>query len=220
MYCKKCGAQIRPGFAYCGSCGAATNEPQAAPGGYIDRPTSASASYRYAGFWTRVGAALLDGLAAFTLAVIPMILFGIVLYAITDSAQGDAFTTLERQDREDNNALAAVLGAVGAFTIVSYAYQVIATAHGGGWGKRAVGIRVVRDGTRENPGYGKALARVFVPVGLGLVPLVGSLLTLIDILWMIWDDDKQTWHDKAAGTVVVHHIPESRSADAPNFVTA
>jgi len=26
---------------------------------------------------------------------------------------------------------------------------------------------------------------------------------LIGYLWMLWDDEKQTWHDKVVGSVVV-----------------
>ena len=47
------------------------------------------------------------------------------------------------------------------------------------------------------------------PVGIGkgliraLVAYVSGFALGIGLLWMIWDSKKQTWHDKAAGTVVV-----------------
>lgn len=69
-------------------------------------------------------------------------------------------------------------------------------------GQKALGLKVVRaaDG---GPIEGKqALARfvVFLLEFVGLLILVGGL----GFLWAAFDERKQTWHDKAAGTVVVY----------------
>jgi uncharacterized RDD family membrane protein YckC len=63
-------------------------------------------------------------------------------------------------------------------------------------GKMAVGIRVF-DLAQGGPiGYGRAFIRY-----------VGRIASTIPILlgyfWMLWDKEKQTWHDKFAGSVVV-----------------
>jgi uncharacterized RDD family membrane protein YckC len=65
-------------------------------------------------------------------------------------------------------------------------------------GDAVMSIRVVdfRDGTGEAIGYGRAFIRCLVSIVSGFVLLIGYL-------WMIWDGQKQTWHDKAAGSVVV-----------------
>jgi uncharacterized RDD family membrane protein YckC len=63
-------------------------------------------------------------------------------------------------------------------------------------GKRALGIRVIDFNTGGSIGYGRALLRAIVEIFSGLVLLIGYL-------WMIWDREKQTWHDKAANSVVV-----------------
>ena len=59
-------------------------------------------------------------------------------------------------------------------------------------------IRVVdlRDGTGAPIGYGRALGRALMSIVSGVVLLLGYL-------WMIWDSEKQTWHDKVVGSVVV-----------------
>ena len=63
-------------------------------------------------------------------------------------------------------------------------------------GDAALSIRVVdRDGG-GSIGYGRAFVR-------WLVSIVSALVILIGYLWMLWDDEKQTWHDKAANDVVV-----------------
>jgi uncharacterized RDD family membrane protein YckC len=65
-------------------------------------------------------------------------------------------------------------------------------------GDAAMSIRVVdfRDGTGQPIGYGRAFLRALVSIVSGLVVLLGYL-------WMLWDSEKQTWHDKAAGSVVI-----------------
>jgi uncharacterized RDD family membrane protein YckC len=65
-------------------------------------------------------------------------------------------------------------------------------------GKRALGIRVYDfgAGSPDGIGYGRGLLRY---VG----KIVSSIPCLLGFLWMLWDKEKQTWHDKIATTVVV-----------------
>lgn len=77
-------------------------------------------------------------------------------------------------------------------------------------GKALVGLRVIRaDGQAAGTGW------MFVR---GLVGIVCSVIPFyLDNLWLLWDKDVQTLHDKLAGTVVVRakgseHIVE------PGFV--
>ena len=63
-------------------------------------------------------------------------------------------------------------------------------------GKKALNIRVVRDGSPAPIGYGLATGRYFaailsgIPLGLGY-------------LWPLWDSKNQTFHDKICSTVAV-----------------
>jgi uncharacterized RDD family membrane protein YckC len=66
-------------------------------------------------------------------------------------------------------------------------------------GKKALGIRVVDFNTGGSIGYGRGALRY---VGR----IVSSIPCLLGYLWMLWDKEKQTWHDKFATSVVV---PES-----------
>ena len=63
-------------------------------------------------------------------------------------------------------------------------------------GKRALGIRVIDYSTGGPLGYGKAFLRYVGRIASGAICALGYL-------WMLWDKEKQTWHDKIAGTVVV-----------------
>lgn len=47
---------------------------------------------------------------------------------------------------------------------------------------------------------GTAFIRLLAQVGLSFVPVVGPLL---DLLWPLWDEQRQTLHDKAVGSFVL-----------------
>ncbi len=78
-------------------------------------------------------------------------------------------------------------------------YFVTCWANGGQTlGYRALGLRLVRtDGSR--PGAGSAIARC-IGVALCVFMFVPGALGM---LWMLWDDRRQGWHDKMGDTVVV-----------------
>lgn len=62
-------------------------------------------------------------------------------------------------------------------------------------GKRALGIKVTTmDGNRIS--FGQATGRHFGKI-------ISTLILLVGFLMMLWDDKKQTLHDKMAGTLVV-----------------
>lgn len=63
-------------------------------------------------------------------------------------------------------------------------------------GKMAVGIRVYDLANGGPIGYGRAFIRY-------IGRIVSSLPIFLGYFWMIWDKEKQTWHDKFAGSVVV-----------------
>ena len=63
-------------------------------------------------------------------------------------------------------------------------------------GKRAVGIKTVRIGTDSPLGFGAAIGRLFSRIISGFICYLGYL-------WMLWDDDSQTWHDKIVSSQVV-----------------
>lgn len=119
-----------------------------------------------AGFWRRLGAALLDG-----------IMVGIV-----------------------GGILIAALKGVGyaLYLIITIAYFVYFEGGptGATLGKRALGIRVVDFDTGGPIGYGRAFIRL-------IGRWVSAIVIYIGYLWMLWDKEKQCWHDKFASDVVV-----------------
>jgi uncharacterized RDD family membrane protein YckC len=63
-------------------------------------------------------------------------------------------------------------------------------------GKKVMGIRVIDFRSGGPIGYGRALGRYFARI-LSALPL------LLGYFWMLWDREKQTWHDKLVTSVVV-----------------
>jgi len=65
-------------------------------------------------------------------------------------------------------------------------------------GDAALAIRVIDlSGSTGKPiGYRRAFIR-------WLVSIVSTFVFLLGYLWMLWDGENQTWHDKAAGSIVV-----------------
>jgi uncharacterized RDD family membrane protein YckC len=63
-------------------------------------------------------------------------------------------------------------------------------------GKRAIGIRVIDFNTGGPIGFGRAVIRYFGRI-------VSAIPCLLGFFWMLWDKERQTWHDKFATDVVV-----------------
>ena len=103
-----------------------------------------------------------------------------------------------------NGILNSIVGngaGIGLGLLVSAAYFTgfIGAERGQTLGQMALGIRVVGLDNGGSIGYGRAFVS-------WLVSIVSAAVILIGYLWMLWDKEKQTWHDKFAGSVVV---PES-----------
>lgn len=63
-------------------------------------------------------------------------------------------------------------------------------------GKRAMRIRVIDIHSTGPIGYPRGVVRYFGRI-------VSAIVIYLGFLWMLWDREKQTWHDKFAGAVVV-----------------
>jgi uncharacterized RDD family membrane protein YckC len=63
-------------------------------------------------------------------------------------------------------------------------------------GKKLMNIRVVDIGNGQSIGFVRAAVR-------NVVAYFVSVIVLLGYLWMLWDEEKQTWHDKVVSSVVV-----------------
>lgn len=94
------------------------------------------------------------------------------------------------QYNEDNNYASLAL----------LVYSFIATSlYGKTIGKRIFNLRVV--GPKKKVSWGKAFVREVIG------KIISSVALSIGFLWVIWDKEKQGWHDKLAKTHVVLEAP-------------
>jgi len=63
-------------------------------------------------------------------------------------------------------------------------------------GKKALGIRVIDANAGGPIGYGRAVIRYFGR-------WISTIPILLGYFWMLWDGERQTWHDKFATAYVV-----------------
>src|SRR5262249_58667849 len=79
---------------------------------------------------------------------------------------------------------------------IAYSVYFIGSSSGQTPGMRLLNIRAVDAATGGRIDYGRAFIRY-------LVGVVSQIPCYLGYFWMLWDHEKQTWHDKAAGTFVV-----------------
>ena len=132
------------------------------------------ASARKAGFWVRFVAYIID-------AIIVGVVLG-VLSGILSAAMG-----AERA--------AGVISIISLVVSVAY-YVYFWTTSGQTIGQKVMGLRVIRtDGSTLT--VGNAVMRM---IGIA----ISSAVLFIGLIWVAFDANKQGWHDKIAGTYVVH----------------
>jgi len=155
------------------------------PGMVPNYPTTASMNYRampsdalgrpYAGWWSRVGATLIDG----------------ILFSMIGAVLGLAF------------AKGSSTGSIIALAL-TLVYQALMIANKGGTlGNMAVSTVVVDAKTGGAVAPARAWGRAAMDLVFKCGFLLFGIPTLLDILWPLWDQQNQTLHDKVAGTVVV-----------------
>ncbi len=153
---------------------------------------------RYAGFFSRSAAFALDRIIAFGIAFVILL---VIQYFLSLFRVNQWLESLS-QDAMIDAVLAILLSTLGIYLLVSILYDV------GFWllagqtpGKRILGVRVMRtDGKR-------------LRVGDALVRQVGywvSAIFFLGFLWILFDNRRQGFHDKLAGTIVTYSWPEGR----------
>ncbi|MBT6401018.1 RDD family protein [candidate division WWE3 bacterium] len=133
-----------------------------------------SPSKDYATFWARLGAFLIDAILISTVAG----------FFTGGTYVGDGSVSFG-----SSGSLPALLGA---------AYHVLLVSkYGATLGKMALKIRVENIDTGKNLTIVEAILREVVG------KFVSTLAVLLGYFWMLWDPEKQTWHDKIGKSVVV-----------------
>ncbi len=177
--CPYCGTQMGDETEYCGKCGARMGSPVGQP--YPPQPPPPCYPYptgypeiRFAGFWIRFVAAIIDGFIL-----------------------GIAFIPLNVAASVTRSTASAVLIRL-FIALVEWAYAVIMLgAFGATLGKMALGLKVVRDDFGP-VGYGTAALREIIG------KFISGLICLLGYISAGFDRRKQAWHDHIAKTLVIY----------------
>jgi uncharacterized RDD family membrane protein YckC len=138
-----------------------------------------------AGFWRRLGAAFIDG-----------ILLNLVADAIARVLGWDA-----------SPYTWTLAGGNVVWVVLSLAYfTYLHGTYGQTAGDAAMSIRVGDIETGEVIGLQRAFLR-------WLMSIVSAVAIVLGYLWMLWDPERQTWHDKVARSLPF--VQATRSAQSP-----
>src|SRR5205085_1046599 len=153
------------------------------------------AALNYAQWGDRALGALIDGGVAVGIMIVLFIIFGI-LAAIgagiggSDSPLGGSIF-----------CLGAVISFLAFFGFGLYNKVFLISKRGSSIGQNIMHLKVV-DANGQIPSTGMLVLRLLVQFGLPYVPF-GVIVSIVDHLFPLWDEKRQTIHDKAASTYVI-----------------
>lgn len=165
----------------------ASANPYAAPAARVQEVPSGDAMAK-ASRGARLAAVLLDA--------VPIMAIAIAAAILAPAAGSSGHGAM--------SPVAMVVLAVAGISVVAFAvYQLVMLhRHGQTFGKKLMGIRIVRKGG-SRAGLGRIFwLRYFVPGVIGNIPLLGALFALADPLF-IFGEEKRCLHDLFADTIVV-----------------
>jgi uncharacterized RDD family membrane protein YckC len=164
----------------------ATPASAAYPPGSVE-PAEAGPSGPRAGFGRRLLAFLIDG-----------ILISLVSGVVAEAMGYDVFQTRSAPGGGSSYGMFFGGGAFLVRALIEGAYAALMEGRRAGQtiGKAIMRIRVMQLRTGEPLGFGRAAGRY-------LAKYLSALPLFLGFLWAAWDREKQTWHDKIVGSVVV-----------------
>ena len=149
-------------------------------------------------FFPRFGGWLLDGIL-YGLVMMALFIPGLIMMF---QAFDDCVTINDEllcPPGEPDGTLMVIGGLlmVAGFILVAVLYLRALGNTGQTWGRKIVGVKVI-DATDGTPiGVWRALGRQLFE------GTISTWIFYLGFLWMLWDPEDQTWHDKAVNSVVV-----------------
>lgn len=135
-----------------------------------------------AGWPIRVGASILDSL----IVSIPAIV-GAILSLVIDG---------DKEQLGPGGGIAIGAGFLLAFLVWVWNRVIQQGRTGQSFGKKLTGLKVVHSQTGQLIGIGPNLGRE-------ILAQIFNQLCILNVLWPLWDDKQQTWHDKVVNDIVI-----------------
>jgi uncharacterized RDD family membrane protein YckC len=143
---------------------------------------------RYAGFWMRFFALVLD------LIFVPLIFSPLI---IVGGVVGYYFGVMSPHIIDQDYLWQFAAGsATVTYSLIFFFYFLIGHSFGATIGKKIMGIRLTTY-NGSSPGFWRALIRE------SLGRFLASIFFYLGYLWIAWDAHKQGWHDKLVGTFCI-----------------
>src|SRR5579871_14714 len=204
-FCTNCGAQNQDAAQFCTGCGSTLTAAQAVAAGQPSGPPALSppgppaTSYSlpgpplpsgvtYAQWGDRVvGYIIVSLIVGAVMGVLYLALGSIMVAAAGSSASGAICCVM------------IALFPVSTLLVGLYNRVYLVAQRGSSIGQGIMHLKVV-DINGNLLTMGTATIRLLAQVGLSFLPMVGPLL---DLLWPLWDERRQTLHDKAVSSFVL-----------------
>ncbi len=204
-FCSNCGTPLQGNVAFCPSCGTRIASPP--PAGYTPPPQNpgfvppspmnplgpqVAAQMMYAPWATRVLGYLID---SFLVGAVMMVIYFVLgsMLATIAHAGGDNLAG-------GMCCMMIVLFPVSMLLVGIYNRVYLVASRGYSIGQGVVKVKVV-DGSGNLLTTGTAFIRLLAQAGMNMIPVLG----LVDLLWPLWDERRQTLHDKAVGSFVINN---------------
>ena len=195
MFCPNCGASCAEGAPFCSACGNKLTVSPAGAGALLTPPQPGPGAgaplMDYAPWATRAPGYLIDS-----------VLVGVAM-AIIYAIAGGILTGLARVGGQEAASgtccLLIILFPLATLGVGIYNRVLLISQRGYSIGQGIVHVKVV-DARGQLLSSGTALVRLLAQAAFGFVPF----LPLLDLLWPLWDERRQTLHDKAVGSYVIN----------------
>jgi len=204
-FCTNCGAQNQDNAQYCTGCGSPVRAQLATPPGQLSPvpgvPAPPTVSYAVAGPPLPPGATYAQWADRVVGYLIDMLLVGAgmgILYTVLLGVFA-AFAGLGSNLAGGMCCMLILLFPVSTLLVGLFNSVYLVAQRGASIGQGVMNLKVV-DINGNLLTTGTAFIRLIARVALGFLPMVGPLLGL---LWPLWDDKRQTLHDKAVGSYVL-----------------
>ena len=136
---------------------------------------------QYAGFWIRVGASIIDTIMLMMVLAIPLtMIYGLGYW--TEEGSGALF----------EGTWDVILNHIVPLIIILWFWH----RYGATPGKMMLGLKIVDAETGGKMTIGQGVGRY-----VSYIP--STIVFLLGFIWVGFDERKQGWHDKLAGTVVI-----------------
>jgi uncharacterized RDD family membrane protein YckC len=186
MFCTNCGAPVATGAAFCPACGSRMLSEGPPPQFATTLPMD------YATWGNRAIGYLIDSLlVGIAMAILYGLLGGLIAAVTGVGGRGMA---------QGVCCFSIVLFPLASLLVGLYNRVYLISQRGYSIGQGVVHVKVV-DANGGLLTQGTAFLRLLVAAGMGLVPF----LPVLDLLWPLWDDRRQTLHDKAVNCYVVNN---------------